>query len=171
MKILRQVNFSLKDLREKYKKSNARAEDYDFRNRYNMTDDEEVRKEWKQIANKDLKALDTNNKRVKKDLVKGGAILTTLGGAYGAGMAGLQGGSGKEVLLGAGLGAAGGAALTGVAALGAKIGSKALEKKIRKAKENPKGKEAKELERMRDNLKVADGKMSCKAFDKKWNTK
>lgn len=171
MKILRQTNFSLKDLREKHKKSSARAEDYDFRNRYNMTDDEEARKEWRQIANKDLKALDTNNKRNKKALVKAGAILTTLGGAYGAGMAGLQGGRGKEILSGAGLGAAGGAAATGALALGVKINEKALEKKIRKAKEDPKGKEAKELERMKDNMKVADGKMSRKAFDKKWDTK
>lgn len=171
MKILRQTNFSLKDLREKHEKSSARAKDYDLRNRYNMTDDEEVREEWKQIANKDLKALDANNKRSKKTLVKGGAMITALGGAYGAGMAGLQGGRGKEILSGAGKGAAAGAALTGAVALGVKINEKALEKKIRKAKEDPKGKEPKELERMRDNIKVADGKMSRKAFDKKWDTK
>ena len=46
-----------------------------------------------------------------------------------------------------------------------------LKKKLEKAIQNPKGKEAKEIERLGDNYKVVSGEMSSKDFNNKYKRK
>lgn len=171
MKIIRTKTFSIKDRIKELKEGNKRYEDYDTRNRYLATDDEEVRKEWKKALNNDSKAIESQREKVKETNKRMRRILIPGSAAYAGIMAGVSGGNAKEVVGSTALGAAAGTAFS---ALGSHLNNRAqkkFEEKVEKAKKDPKSEEAKEVRRTLDNLEVADGKMSRKAFERKYYKK